>query len=43
MSYVNLLLYSRVLPSYDYDDKKNKKGDVLNGDDPGQVEMFFKN
>ena len=38
MSYVNLIMYSRVLPSYESEDKQEKKEDVgeevINADDP---------
>ena len=42
LSYENLLLYSAVLPTYDLDDAKDGgENEMLNGDDPDDVERFF--
>ena len=42
LSYENLLLYSAVLPTYDLDDAKDGgESEMLNGDDPDDVERFF--
>ena len=35
-------MYSSVLPSYDSEDEKSKeKGEMLNGDNPEDIERFF--
>jgi len=34
MSYANVVMYSAVIPSYDYDTGTKDKGEVINADDP---------
>lgn len=49
ISYVNMMMYISVLPSYDSDkgkDKKAKKDKVIKADDPknkAEVRKFFEN
>ena len=41
MSYVNLIMYSSVLPSYD-NNKEEKKEKAINGDDPANRDAIRK-
>lgn len=41
MSYQNLMLYSRVLPTYDGKTKTDEKSEVINGDDPESFKKYY--
>lgn len=41
MSYQNLMLYSRVLPTYDGKAKKEGESEVINGDDPEAFKRYY--
>ena len=41
LSYMNLLLYSAVLPSYDSDGGSDGEDEMFDGDNPDDVERFF--
>lgn len=45
MSYMNVLMYSSVLPSYDSnkEDDKKDKGERINGDNKEEIERIIKN
>jgi hypothetical protein len=44
MSYQNLIIYSSVLPGYDFDKdgRDNKKDEVINADDPANRDRINK-